>query len=778
MNRKIKTVLLGCAAVLTLSATADVELKNAVIVHPDTMKGWDKDAVGDMKTALEKMTGKTYTVQPESKAPASGVKIYIGNTQAAAKAGIDPEKMESQQFRMKAGDGKVFLIGGSPTGTSYAVSTFLQTQFGVYWLAGDCQVYPKNADPKVKDLDKTQKPDVTDRFVYSRLDRSFEPKTQEKWHTYHRINRMYWPTADRIKPNTRISPVLQYCHSFYKLVPPEKYFKDHPEYYSMRFNGQRDWHGRGGLCLSNKEVWDVTLKELTALIRNDRKKNPKTPPTVYTVAPQDSPERYLCHCPECKKRVDQDGSYFVLLSEFVNYLAREVRKISPDIWIGTAINLRSDNPDVNFKLENNVIFVHADRSSHSNFFYPLSDPMNREGYEYIKKWGSKVPVLGLWDYYWLPGNDQPVVAVDAIIGDCRLFREINLFSIFKESEFHFGKYNTFLSFHQLQNFLELQLLFDAAQDPEKLINDFMDGYYGAAAPEMKEYLALLRKAQREKPITMEVWRQEENNRLFPHVTLEFLEKAYALVKKGLAKVKNDKRLAARVSWELFSITHSGLRFYRNNPAKYKQLQEEYKAVVLLNLETLHLKPRLEAQVRQELAAELSAADTKFSDLPPELASLPADQLIAVPSKYLVGYAPLNVNRVADPESSQPIALVKKPFGKSQKQKLLPIVAEVSMMKKSKIKSIISLGIKKAPADEKYHWYKIGTATLEYGCWIHVEWAMRLMLRDFYTMPSGNGTDPNRYEIWASIRMTGPGYVPGSTRENALYFDRGLLVRKP
>ena len=173
MSGKIKTILLGCAAALTLSAMADVELKNAVIVHPDTMQGWEPLAVEDMKTALEKMTGKTYRICPESKAPASGVKVYIGNTQAAAKEGIDPEKMESQQFRMKAGNGKVFLIGGSPTGTSYAVSTFLQTQFGVYWLAGDCQVYPKNADPKVKDLDKTQKPDITERRVYSLLDRIF-----------------------------------------------------------------------------------------------------------------------------------------------------------------------------------------------------------------------------------------------------------------------------------------------------------------------------------------------------------------------------------------------------------------------------------------------------------------------------------------------------------------------------------------------------------------------------------------------------------------------------
>ena len=113
----VKSLLLAGFAAVSLAASADVELKNAVIVHPDKMKGWETNAVDHMKTSLEKMTGKTYRIFPERKAPASGVKIYIGNTRAARAVGIDPAEMESQQFRMKAGNGKVFLIGGTPTGT-------------------------------------------------------------------------------------------------------------------------------------------------------------------------------------------------------------------------------------------------------------------------------------------------------------------------------------------------------------------------------------------------------------------------------------------------------------------------------------------------------------------------------------------------------------------------------------------------------------------------------------------------------------------------------------
>ena len=773
---KGKSLLLVGFAAVSLAASADVELKNAVIVHPNTMKGWETNAVEYMKTSLKKITGKTYRVFPERKAPTSGVKIYVGNTRAAAAEGIDPEKMESQQFRMKAGNNKVFLIGGTPTGTYYAVSTFLQTQFGVYCLAADCFVYPKNTAPKVKDLDKTQKPDIADRRVYSLLDRSFEPATQKKWHEFHRINRMYWAGEDRTRPNILFSPTLGHCHSFYKLVPPKKYFKDHPEYYSLRPNGQRNWKARGNLCLSNREMWDVMVKELLALIRAERKKYPTAPPSVYTVAPEDGVGP-LCHCPECKKRAAEGGSYFVLVADLVDHVAQEVRKVYPDIWIGTAINGSNDSPDAKFTLENNVIFVHADRARHSNYMYPLTDPENREGYRYMTEWKRKVPFLGVWDYWHMKFNDQPVVAVDAIIGDCRLFRDLKVISIFKETEFLFS-YQTFLSFHQLQIFLELQLLFDASQDPEKLINDFIDGYYGAAAPEMKEYLALLRKEQKEKRTPMKEWLLRENRR-FAHISLDLLEKSYALVKKGLEKVKHDKQLAARVSWELISITHCSLRYYRNVPekkAEYKQMQEEYRAAVLLNLETLHLKPSLEAKVKENLAAEQATEGVKFSDLPPELASLPAEQVIAIPSKYLKGYPPSNTYYVVDPESSQPRALVKKPLGKYGKKKLLPFPIAVHC---PLTKVQVSRQVKKAPSDEKYHWYRIGTISIDAGAWIYADdYSVKLMLKDFYTEPGGKGSDPNKYEVWISVRMQGPGFVPGSTKEDGMYVDRGLLVRKP
>lgn len=47
--------------------------------------------------------------------------------------------------------------------------------------------------------------------------------------------------------------------SFGTLLPAKRYFKEHPEYYTMNENGERV---PSQLCLSNPEVLDVLCKEL------------------------------------------------------------------------------------------------------------------------------------------------------------------------------------------------------------------------------------------------------------------------------------------------------------------------------------------------------------------------------------------------------------------------------------------------------------------------------------------------------------------------------------
>ena len=54
--------------------------------------------------------------------------------------------------------------------------------------------------------------------------------------------------------------IINFVHSFYKYLPPEKYFDAHPEWYS-EINGKRK-HEHAQLCLTNEEMTRELIKNV------------------------------------------------------------------------------------------------------------------------------------------------------------------------------------------------------------------------------------------------------------------------------------------------------------------------------------------------------------------------------------------------------------------------------------------------------------------------------------------------------------------------------------
>ena len=70
-----------------------------------------------------------------------------------------------------------------------------------------------------------------------------------------------------------------FVHTFSRLVPPEKYFKDHPEYFSL-VNGKRQ-NGYAQLCCTNPDVIRICTEE----IRKAMRAQPQA--TVFSVSQND-----------------------------------------------------------------------------------------------------------------------------------------------------------------------------------------------------------------------------------------------------------------------------------------------------------------------------------------------------------------------------------------------------------------------------------------------------------------------------------------------------------
>jgi hypothetical protein len=78
-----------------------------------------------------------------------------------------------------------------------------------------------------------------------------------------------------------------------------------------------------------------------------------------------------------------------------------------------------------------------------------------------------------------------------------------------------------------------------------------------------------------------------------------------------------------------------------------------------------------------------------------------------------------------------------------------------------------------PQDERYHFHHIGTVDLHVASlfWMHRTWFIQQDFSRFFR----RGAD-NRFDVYVSVKFTGPSYVKGSTREDAISIDRFLLVR--
>jgi hypothetical protein len=136
------------------------------------------------------------------------------------------------------------------------VYSFLQDVVGVRWWAPEDTFMPKKPTLVVPD-------DLTVSYAPQLISREM----------YHRKAQ---PTvfSARMKGNGFLTPeyggavrIINFVHSFYKYLPPEKYFDEHPDWYS-EIDGKRK-HERAQLCLTNEEMTRELIKNVLETLRKN-----------------------------------------------------------------------------------------------------------------------------------------------------------------------------------------------------------------------------------------------------------------------------------------------------------------------------------------------------------------------------------------------------------------------------------------------------------------------------------------------------------------------------
>ncbi len=468
---KIFLSLVGLMAVLPATQAGFNIAKNGrvdcLIILQEGATDVETNAVKELVHSLREITGSKFILN-ETVRDSDRV-IIVGPGALAEKyfPEIDLAKFGPEELVMKVKGNKLLLAGGRPRGTMYAVNRFLQEQCGVRWWTPWATNIPHQATLKVGDLDMKEKPAFEYRGPY------WYPGFEQHWKVHNEVNNENWEIPKELGGCIRYAG---FCHTFYPLVPPEKYFKDHPEWYSL-VKGQRT-HDRAQLCLTNPKLRDFMVEQVKARLRSD--------PGAKIISVTQNDNDGWCECPDCKAMDDAEGSHAGTMIDFVNYIAEKIEPEFPNIWVDTFAYQYTRHPPKTVRPRPNVIVRLC--SIECNFREPLDHLSNADFLADLTAWSRICQHLYIWDYttdfshYIFPHPNWFELGANI-----RIFQRFGVKGVFSEGAYA----GPGSEMAELRAWVLAQLMWNPQQDDRALIREFIEGYYGqAAAKPILEYLEL------------------------------------------------------------------------------------------------------------------------------------------------------------------------------------------------------------------------------------------------------------------------------------------------
>lgn len=348
---------------------------------------------------------------------------------------------------------RLTILGGDHKGCIYGVVNILEKQLGCRMYAPGFEVVPKRKVVRIPAINLEDQPANVYRNVYGRF--SLDSLYQD------------WQRIDVIDD---VFAKGYYVHTFNRLVPWEEHFKKHPEYYA-EMNGKRIIDQ---LCLTNKDVLKLTIEKL-------KKEIVLQPDKILWSVSQNDNFSY-CQCDKCMKVIEEEGSPAGPIIRFVN----EVARAFPDKIISTlAYQYSRQAPKLTRPADNVQIMLCTIELNRSQ---PIAEDERSASFmKDIVDWGKIARHMYLWDYTVnFSHHTTPFPNMHVLQPNIRMFVGNNVRSHFQQSNTDVGH-----EFSELKSYLLSRLLWNPEIKVDSVINDFMNGYFGPAAPFVRTYLDTL-----------------------------------------------------------------------------------------------------------------------------------------------------------------------------------------------------------------------------------------------------------------------------------------------
>jgi len=492
-------------------------LAKAVIVISADATEPEQHAANELADFLRQITGTKFEIQAHPTAGKSRLLVGPGAAKLAM-SDFSIDGLGSDGIVIRTVGDDLILAGGRPRGTLYAVYTFLEEHIGCRWWSSKVSSIPIKPTLEIGTLNIRYVPPLEYRESF------WFDAFNGDWAVRNKSN----GNSVRVDDKRGGKHIYEgFVHTFFPLIPPKKYFEDHPEWFS-EIKGKRS-HERTQLCLTNEEMRKELIKNLKERLRN----NPAA--TIASVSQNDW--RGNCQCSKCATIEKEEGSPAGLMLRFVNAVAGEIEDEFPNVAISTLAYQYTRKPPKITKPKPNVIVRLC--SIECSFSKPLADERNKKFRDDIVGWSKICNRLYIWDYttnfrhYIMPHPNLLVLG-----SNVKFFVDHNVKGIFEQ-----GAYTSNgAEMAELRAWVLAKLLWDPTLDGRKLIGEFIEGYYGSASPLIKDYLEITHDAIEESGDQLGCFSQHTAKFL----SFETLSKGWEKLKAAEATVTDDPGLHFRV----------------------------------------------------------------------------------------------------------------------------------------------------------------------------------------------------------------------------------------
>jgi hypothetical protein len=504
------------------------------IVVADNASPSTRHAAEELQLFLHQISGAKLPIVSDRQAPAER-EIVVGDNARLRSLGtkIDFPALGREGYVLRTVGQRLVIAGGEPRGTLYGVYGLLEDHLGCRWFTPDVSRIPQTPRIAVPALDEQRVPvlEYREPFTFDCFDGD--------WCARNRMN----STRGRLEAKHGGKILFGdgfFVHTFATLVPPEKYFAEHPEYFSL-VGGKRQ-NGYAQLCCTNEDVIRLCTEGILKAMRT------QPDAFVFSVSQNDTDKH--CECPACQALAQQEDSQIAPVLQLVNRVAEAVEKEFPDKAIETLAYQWTRRPPKSMRPRRNVIIRLC--SIECCFAHPLDKcdcAANQAFCRDLEGWANVSQRLWIWDYvtdfanYLMPFPNQRVRNENI-----RLFAKNHVTGIFEQDTYE----TPHSELAALGGYLTAKFLWNPEYDEETAMNEFLAAYYGPAAGTVRRYIDLLHDRVERENIHVMIYVPVTH----AHLTDELLAQADALWQEAEQQAAGDPAVLQRVKLSRMSVDYA------------------------------------------------------------------------------------------------------------------------------------------------------------------------------------------------------------------------------